>query len=151
MNRPDPQQSRVRDIVAELTNIRPRIDELEKLKRQGPLLFTQEDVYATSWHPDQILREICVKNNITEAYFAERYKLYELQVLGKHPIQASNDRSNTVKALKSGYITYKRLIEVVQNVLGLKIIRISMELMDADGNTQGVKFNENVPENKLVL
>ena len=88
------------------------------------MLFEEKDIYATSWPLDQLLRELCVKNHITEAYFNERYKIYALQELGKLPTQASNDRSNTVKAIKNGYITYKRLIEVAQHVLGLNVMRM---------------------------
>ena len=142
MNKPVPAHSRVRDIIAETITMPSSMDELEKLKHQGPLLFTEQDIYATSWPLDQVLRELCVRNSITEAYFTERYKLYALQVLGKHPTQASNDRSNAVKALKLGHITYKRLIEIAENVLGLKIMNMKFVFSDNKGDTQSLEFNK---------
>ena len=142
MNKPDPAQSRVRDLVKETTMTSFRREELESLKHQGPLLFTAEDVYETSWGLDQILRQLCVANNVTVPYFSEMYKLYELQVLGKHPTQASNDKSNTVKALKNGHITFKKFIEVAENVLGLKIADMMIGFVDKNGNKQVMAFRK---------
>lgn len=142
MNKPDPRQSRVRDLISETTTIIKKVEDLEKLKQQGPLLFEEKDIYATSWPLDQLLRELCVRNHITEAYFNERYKIYALQELGKLPTQASNDRSNTVKAIKNGYITYKRLIDVAQHVLGFNVMRLQFVFRDNKGNVQSIEFEK---------
>lgn len=142
MNKPDPARSRVRDIIAATITKSHDMQELEKLKLQGPLLFTEEDINATSWPLDQMLRELCVRNNITEAYFSEMFKIYALETLGKLPAQASNDRSNAVKALKAGRITYKRLVETVENVLGLKITSMKFVLETKDGNKQALEYSQ---------
>ena len=136
MNRPNPAESRVRNYAAEIMSMDQDIADLEVLKKQGPLMFTEADIYATDWPLDQILRRLFFKHHITEAYFTERYKLYSLRELAKLPTQASNDRSNTVKALKLGNITYKRFIEVIANVLGFRIIKQLYVFEDPSGEQE---------------
>ena len=142
MQRPDPNNSRIRDIFTKTFANSKKVDELEQLKHIGPLLFTDAEIYATSWPLDRMLRRFCVENNISEAYFAEKYKLYALQELGMHPTQASNNRSNLTKALKAGHITYKRFVEVVCNVLGYVVEEMEFKISDKKGGSQSINFKE---------
>ena len=142
MNRPDPNKSRIRDIFTQTFANSKKVDELEQLKRIGPLLFTEAEIYATPWPLDRLLRKFCVDNSITEAYFAEKYKIFALQELGMHPTQASNNRSNLTKALKAGHITYKRLVEVICNVLGYVIEEMEFKISDKTGESQSINFKE---------
>ena len=142
MQRPDPNKSRIRDIFTKTFENSKKVDELEQLKHIGPPLFSDAEIYATSWPLDRVLRKFCVENNISEAYFAEKYKIYALQELGMHPTQASNNRSNLTKALKAGHITWKRLVEVISNVLGYVVEEIEFTISDTSGSSQSINFKE---------
>ena len=142
MQKPDPNNSRIRDIFTKTFANSKKVDELEQLKHIGPPLFSDGEIYATSCHLDRMLRKFCVENNITEAYFAEKFKLYALQELGMDPAQASNNRSNLTKALKAGHITYKRFVEVICNVLGYVVEEIEYKISDKKGHQQSINFKE---------
>ena len=143
MQKPDPSKSRINDIfTARFENMQP-VDELEQLKHHGDPLFTELDpVYKSSWLLDRMLVKICSENHITEAYFAEKYKLYALKVLGMHPTQASNNRSNLLKALKAGNITFKRFLEVVCKVLAFNIEQVVFEVVEPSGTKQAFSLKE---------
>lgn len=143
MQKPDPSKSRINDIfTARFENMQP-VDELEQLKHHGDPLFTELDpVFRSSWLLDRMLVKICEENHITEAYFAEKYKLYALKVLGMHPTQASNNRSNLLKALKAGNITFKRFLEVVCKVLAFNIEQVVFEVVEPTGIKQAFSLKE---------
>ena len=138
MKKPDPNRSRVRDIAKELIALSQRIEGMDDLKHVGPLVFDADDIYATDWELDIMLRKIFYFNHITEAYFNERYRLYGLRTLGKHPNQVTNDRSNTLRSLKQGYITGRKFVEVIKNVLNLNISNMICELKLPDNTTQTI-------------
>lgn len=142
MIKPDPSQSRIKDIFAKTLANASKADELEQLKLAGTPLFTDEDITETSWPLDRLIRRLCVENNITEEYFNERYKVFAMKELGMHPTQASNNRSNLVKALKAGNITYKRFLEVACMVLGFTIENMVFEFADKEGKVQTLEFRE---------
>ena len=142
MIKPDPSQSRIKDIFAKTLANTTKVDELEQLKLSGTPLFTPEEINATSWHLDRMIRKLCVENNITEEYFNERYKIYAMKELGMLPSQASNNRSNLTKALKLGGITFKRFLEVACMVLGFTIENLIFELADKEGKLQTLEFKE---------
>ncbi len=145
MNKPDPSKSRIRSIFTETfsnVNKQQKEDELEQLKTVGPLLFSEAEIYATPHSLDKVLRKFCVENNITEAYFTEKFKIFALQELGMHPVRESNNRSNTIKSLKAGYITYKTFIKVMCMVLGYTIEEMTFVFSDDDGTTQQLSFKE---------
>jgi len=149
--RPDPNNSRIRDIFSQtLTSLR-KPDELEQLKYVGPLLFEESEVCATSSALDKLLRRFCVDNHISEEYFSEKYKMYALCELGMHPTQASNNRSNLTKAIKAGHITFKTFINVLTNVLGFEINTLTLILADQDGHKQKLTFNEQKENSDQVL
>lgn len=143
MQKPDPAKSRINDIfTARFENMQP-VDELEQLKHHGDPLFTEnDDVYKSSWLLDRLLVKICQENHITETYFAEKYKMYGLKILGMHPTQASNNRSNLLKALKAGNITFKRFLEVVCKVLAFNIDQVIFEVIEPTGNKQAFSLKE---------
>ena len=145
MNRPDPAKSKMRDLFAEIVTVSSKASDLEKLKNIGPLLFEPSSIYETDWKLDQILRELCVRNHITEQYFNEMHKLYSIQVLGKHPTKASNDRNNMVKSLRNGHITAKRFIEAVVNVLDFKLDDLRIGLIASNGDRQIYEFHSKKP------
>ena len=59
-----------------------------------------------------------------------------------HPVQASNNRSNLTKALKAGYITFKRFLEVICMVLGNTIDSMTFVITDNDGKSQTLSCEE---------
>ena len=142
MIKPDSSQSRIKDIFAKTLANTTKVDELEQLKLAGTPMFTDDEINATSWPLDRLIRRLCVENNITEEYFNERYKIYAMKELGMHPAQASNNRSNLTKALKAGNITYKRFLEVACMVLGFTVENMVFEFADREGNVQKLEFRE---------
>ena len=150
MRKPDPNASRVRNIITENLLRDIKLKDIENYRNQGELLFTEEDINATPWPLDRFIRSIMVQNRITEPYFNELYKIYAMEKLGQLPSQASNNRSNLVKALKCGGITYKRFIEAIECVLGYSFVEISMVIDTPQDGRQHVKLANNeiilVPE-----
>ena len=142
MLRPDPNQSRIREIFSQTFANTKKPDELEQLKYVGEQMFRPEEVNATSHQLDRMLRQYFVDNHISEEYFAEKYKLYALKERGMHPVEASNNRSNLTKALKAGYITFKRFLEVICMVLGNTIDSMVFVISDADGQSQTLSCSE---------
>lgn len=136
MKKPDPSKSRIATRFENRFDQMVDLDELEQLKAQSPKLFTEEEMFASSWHLDLILRKICVENNISVAYFDEKYRLYATLVLGMDSVKTSNNRSNLYKALKAGNITYKRFIEVACGVLGFEIKDLDISLTTKTGKVQ---------------
>ena len=142
MLRPDPNQSRIREIFSQTFANTKKPDELEQLKYVGEQMFRPEEVNATSSQLDRMLRQYFVDNHISEEYFAEKYKLYALRERGMHPNEASNNRSNLTKALRAGYITMKRFLEVICMVLGNTIDRMVIVISDTEGNSQTLSCSE---------
>ena len=142
MLRPDPNASRIRDIFSQTFAHTKKPDELEHLKYVGEQMFKPEEVNATNHQLDRLLRQYFVDNHISEEYFAEKFKLYALKELGMHPIQASNNRSNLTKALKAGYITFRRFLEVICMVLGNTIDSMTFVITDDDGKSQTLSCAE---------
>lgn len=146
MKKPDPTNSNIRDIFQLCYGSQNPSDSFELFKEKGTPLFNDDDPIVHSTHPlDQVLMDIVKKMNITDEYFTEKYKDYALRFKGYHIIQTSNNKSNLLKALKSGNITMKRFLEV-NRVLDLTPVRylfefdyqgkkISFELNDTKGDS----------------
>ena len=142
MIKPNPNNSRIREIFTQTLANTKKPDELEQLKYVGEQLFKPEEINATNHQLDKILRQYFVDNHISEEYFTEKYKLYALKELGMHPTQASNNRSNLTKALKAGHITFKRFLEVICMVLGNTIDSMTFIFVDNDGHSQTFSVSE---------
>ena len=128
MERPDPANSRIRDMFVNKFSGRSDVDELEALKQQGPLLFTEDDPIFTSAEPlDRLAVQLCTKQHITFKYFEEKYKLYAIRMLGYHPQQASTCRSNMLKMMRKGHITWRRFFEFCCRVLELPLERVMFQ------------------------
>jgi hypothetical protein len=128
MEKPDQANSRIRDMFVNKYARRQEIDELEALKEQGELIFTENDPIFYSTYPlDQVAVKLCQDSRITEPYFQERYKMYAIKVLGQHPQQASTQRSNMLKMMRRGHITFKRLMEFCCRVLGMPLKTLAFE------------------------
>lgn len=112
----------------------------ELLKLQGEPLFTKEQLLEAPGSLDRILRRICIENNISKAYFMEKYKEYAINKRGMFPTQAANNRANMLKALYKGDITYKLMITVLDHVLGFELDDMTMVVKTQKGTkTYGVK------------
>lgn len=146
MKKPDPTKSRIATQFANRFEQMVDLDELEQLKAQSPKLFTKDEINESAWHWDRILRKICVENNISVAYFDEKYRLYATLVLGMDSIKTSNNRSNLYKALKAGNITYKRFVEVTCGVLGYKIEDLDISFKTKAGEVQRFNLSEKKDE-----
>lgn len=122
MKKPDPGSASIithdfEDLQASLMPL----DDVERLKQDGPLLFTQEDVNASSDLLVHEFRQLCVEEHITQKYFEEKYKIYAIAVLGKTPQAAMNNKANIVKMLQNcSKLTWKKFIELTHLVLGFK-------------------------------
>lgn len=128
MERPDQNNSRIRDMFVNRFSERKAVDSLEILKEEGPLIFTENDPIWHSTHPlDRVAVRLCKDSRITELYFQERYKNYAIKVLGQHPQQASTQRSNMLKMMRRGHITFKRLMEFCCRVLGMPLKTLAFE------------------------
>jgi hypothetical protein len=96
-------------------------DQVERLKWEGKPLFTEKEVNAAYDPLMYVFRRLCVDEHITEEYFTEKYKNYAINVLGKTPQGALNNRTNILKQLKKfDTITAKRFYELTELVLGIK-------------------------------
>ena len=128
MEKPDQANSRIRDMFVNKFARRQAVDELEALKEQGDLIFTENDPIWHSTYPlDQVAVKLCQDSRITEPYFQEKYKMYAIKVLGQHPTQASTQRSNMLKMMRRGHITFKRLMEFCCRVLGMPLKSLAFE------------------------
>lgn len=108
------------------SNLMP-LDQVEKLKQEGPPLFTREEMNATCDFLVHVFRQLCVDEHISKRYFDEKYRHYAVTVLGKTPQAASNNKSNIIKMLKKGdKISWKKFLELTHLVLGLKPEMVSM-------------------------
>lgn len=105
------------DLVSDLQPV----DTVERLKYEGDLLFTPEEITATSDLLVSVFRKLCVQEHVTLSYFKERYKQYAILILGKTPQSADNNRTNILKMLKRGdKLSWKKFLELTQLVLGFK-------------------------------
>lgn len=128
MEKPDQNSSRIRDMFVNRFSERKAVDSLEILKEEGPLIFTESDPIWHSTYPlDQVAVQLCKDSRITEPYFQEKYKNYAIKVLGQHPQQASTQRSNMLKMMRRGHITFKRLMEFCCRVLGMPLKTLAFE------------------------
>ena len=107
----------------------------EPLKREGQLIFTQEDVNNSISPLDHLLRSLFVKMGVTDAYFNARHRQYanDLQMDFQ---TATNAKNNLMKALRKGGITFSRFIEALVNVLHLVIRDIRWEVVDEAGEVK---------------
>lgn len=121
----------------------PSEDKYDLLKQQGEPLFTEEQLSEATWCLDKILRKVCIENNISRAYFMEKYKNYAINKRGMFPTQAANNRANTLKSLYKGNITYKLLLTVLDHVLGFELEDMSMVI-----NTNNGKKSYGIKEDK---
>jgi hypothetical protein len=118
----------------------PSKTEYEILKDQGEPLFTKEQLAESPGSLDRILRRICIENNISKAYFMEKYKEYAINKRGMFPSQAANNRTNLLKALYKGNITYKLMMTVLDHVLGFKLDDMKLVIKTSNGTkSYGVK------------
>ena len=122
MKKPSPESSSIithefDDVIGGLMPL----DQVERLKQDGPLLFTEEDVNASTDLLVHEFRQLCVVEHITQKYFEEKYKRYAIAVLGKTPQAAMNNKANIVKMLQNcSKISWKKFIELTHLVLGFK-------------------------------
>ena len=129
MQRPDPQNSAISDIFTQYVDSEYEKDQLEPLKENGTPLLSPEDPIMSSQEPlDITLVEILQSNHITYEYFSEKYNDYALRFKGYHINQTSNNKSNTLKAIKNGKITWKRFSEMT-NILGMRPTKYRFEYM----------------------
>jgi hypothetical protein len=143
MDKPDPGLSRIKENFMNKISSITSSDELESLKRVGDLIFTEEDINATSWPLDRLLRQLFVENNITDAYFDAKYEIYSYVKLGLDKTKASNNRSNILKAIRKGRITYTKFLEVVSSILGYSISNMMYVFDDPVGGTHTIELKEN--------
>ncbi len=140
MQKPNPTNSKISDLFAAFYAQNGK-DEFESLKENGTPLFSPDDPIMASTHPlDKILLKLVKKLNVTEEYFTEKYKDYALRCKGYHIIQTSNNKSNLLKALKSGQITIKRFLEM-SRILGLTPTRYRFEF-ECNGEPVNVELSD---------
>lgn len=119
MQKPDPKSTAMSDIFTQYRDNEYNCDQLEPLKENGTPLLDQDDPIMMSKKPlDVILVDIITSNHITYEYFSEKYNDYAMRVKGYHINQTSNNKSNTLKAIKNGCITEKRFTEMTV-ILGM--------------------------------
>ena len=119
MQKPDPKRTAISDIFTQYRDNEYEKDQLEPLKENGtPLLSPEDPIMSSKKQLDIILVNIIISNNITYEYFSEKYNDYAMRVKGYHISQTSNNKSNTLKAIKNGCITEKRFSEMT-TILGM--------------------------------
>jgi hypothetical protein len=104
------------------------IPETLLIKDGGVPLFTKEQINETPDMLDKLLRSILVDNNITKEYFSERAKAYAFSI-GIHQTKVGNYKSNILKTLKKGKITYRKFEEIVHYILGYPIEHLNIGLI----------------------
>lgn len=104
------------------------VNDSEKLKDTGDLLFTEQEAAATSDLLVSVFRKLCVQEHVTLPYFNEKYKQYAIMILGKTPQSAANNRTNILKMLKRGdKLSWKKFLELTQLVLGFRPDKVIIE------------------------
>ena len=144
MIKPSPEsESIISHDFDDLTGRLVPLDEIEKLKLEGPLLFNEEEANATCDLLVHTFRQLCLVEHVTKKYFDEKYKRYAVTVLGKTPQAASNNKSNIIKMLQKGdKISWKKFLELTHLVLGLKPEMISI-IFSSVKNKEEIKISTN--------
>ena len=106
--------------------------DFEPLKKEGQLIFTEEDVKSSKSPLDYLLRSLFYQTSVTDAYFNARHRQYAGD-LNMDFQKATNAKNNLMKALRKGNITISRFIEALVNVLRLSVKDIRWEVIDEKG------------------
>ena len=118
-------------------------DDLERLKKVGPPLFTEDDIYPGMPDLVRMFRKFCVTNRITKAYFDAMYTRYAINVLHKLPNAASNNLANAHKTIMDpNNMTYKKYCEMLINVLGFRTEDITHVLRAPSGKIQRITLED---------
>lgn len=126
-------------------------DNVERLKNVGEMLFTKDDIYTVTDPLARLFRKLCVENNISEEYFNEKYRRYSINVLGKFPHNATNNRTNNVKMLKNSVkLTWRKFLEFTTLVLGLKINNLAVDVEDLEHKVKTYSSNANTIAKSLT-
>lgn len=126
-------------------------DNVERLKNVGAMLFTKEDIYTVTDPLARLFRKLCVENNISEEYFNEKYRRYSINVLGKFPHNATNNRTNNVKMLKNSVkLTWRKFLEFTTLVLGFKISNLAVAMEDPEHIIKTYSSNASTVAKDLV-
>lgn len=139
--------SNITQMFDELPGDIPPADDLEYLKNVGEPLFRKEDIAATSDQLNQIFRAMCVENNISLAYFEERYTQYAINKLAKLPQSAANNKANTLKQLRTApRMTLRKFVELTTQVLGFTIDDICIRITDRQNRKQSFNLGNNIDD-----
>ena len=119
----------------------------EDMQDIGTPLFSKESINVENLNQlDIILRTYMSKKNITASYFSYCFRNYAQTLEGVHPNDIKNRRTNLIRALTTGNITFGRFKEAMCEVLGYTLVdmqftfdtpfgRETMKLSD-DANNQ---------------
>lgn len=99
----------------------------------GAPIFTEDDIKASQNEPDVLLRTLFVKYGITRLMFTRQFNRYAVSLLHIPELKVNAQRENYLRAVKNGNITWPMFIKILMSVLGMKIGRMTLELMKFTG------------------
>ena len=112
--------------------IQIKTNDIKKKERniKNKLVFEKESIYDTNDPFTSLFRCILYSKKITEKQFKTKVKDYyiSLGANSKSIIQQPNNMLRHIKLYDK--ITFKRFLVIIERILGLKIKRIGMELID---------------------
>ena len=101
--------------------------------KDGPPLFTREDIVASRNRLDLLLRPIFVEFEIGKTYFNDKAVEYYHKVENHTKAQAKSDTQNLIRTLEKGGITDNRFEETLR-ALGFEIVDRSVTIKDYVGD-----------------
>lgn len=146
MIRPPATNDAVKAFMQKMANT-PSMLAIEAIKRVGNPLFTQKDIDDAIYPLDKILRQYCLDNNVTEEHFTEMYKNYAYNVLRMHETKVNNQKTNLLRTLRDGHITWKKLLEFI-SVMGLRVMDLKLVILDLNNVQKEYKLSDCVRQKK---
>lgn len=102
------------------------------LKCTGTPVFLQEDLNQPDLNfLDRTLRNVCIDDRITLEYVDYMFSKYKIDILGLQPGKsAGSTKSNLLKAVRAGGISYKVFKKYLMDILGYEFWSFSMRKED---------------------
>lgn len=93
----------------------------------GDLVFTENDLYATTNILSKLLRKIFIERHVTYSKLAEMHRDYMLKV-GASTSMINYNWNNLKKAIAKDTLTFNMFLYVVTTIMNLRISNIGIQI-----------------------
>ena len=99
----------------------------------GIPIFQEEDVNNSSNKLDVLLRMLFVRYRVTRLRFAKQFQKFAVSFLRIPVMHINSQRENFLRAVRDGNVTWNKFESVLAVILGLRIVKITIECETLDG------------------